>query len=342
VDIVVRGEGEYTMLELANYFIRGIGSLGEIRGIAYKSNGRINRTAVRPIIEDLDKLPFPERDIPDLEGILNPREGKNVIITSRGCPGKCKFCAASALAGGKYRMRSVDNIADEIADFKRNYKDLENIFFGDDTISADVSRLLDLCKMLKTEDVTWSAESRVDAMTKELAATLKNSGCLGIQFGVESGSQKLLDSMGKNITLEQIIHAVKCAVGAGLGVICSMMIGLPEDTEETIEQTLDFAERLQTEYKAGVVLASTVPYPGTYYFRHADDLNLRISTRNYDQYTTIMPIMDTPHLTRWQIRNLYFKAYQRLNRSLPDAYKNLFITHGANALAKAALFDSSN
>jgi anaerobic magnesium-protoporphyrin IX monomethyl ester cyclase len=328
VDIIVRGEGEYTMVELANYFIRNRGALDDIKGIAYKSHGTIVRTAVRPLIKDLDVLPFPYRDITDIDGLLTKEKifaANKVFITSRGCPGRCKFCAAAALAGGKYRMRSIENIAYEISEAKHTYKDLNYIFFGDDTISADLSRLLKLCKFLKKENVLWSAESRVDAMTEDLAAALVNSGCVGVQFGIESGSQELLDRMGKNITLDQIHQALKWTSRAGLGVVCSMMIGLPDDTIETINQTLDFAEKLQKEYnKVAVVLACTVAYPGTYYFKHAKDLGLFISTRNYDSYSTVMPIMDTPYLTRWQIRNAYFEAYRRLARSMSEECRQWF------------------
>lgn len=331
IDIIVRGEGEFTMLELARYFLRDEGSLDDINGIAYRSNGRLSHTARRPLLKNLDVLPFPDRDIHDLDGLLNPRQmldAKKVFITSRGCPGSCKFCAAAALAGGKYRMRSVDNIAEEIEDFKRKYGPLNYVFLGDDTVSADVSRLLKLCNLLKKEGVLWSGESRVDAMTKDLALALKESGCVGLQFGVESGSQSLLDGMGKNITLEQILQAVKWCVEAKIAVMCSMMIGLPEDTEESIKQTVEFGEMLQKEYRAAVVMSCTVAYPGTYYFRHAEELGLNISTRNYDQFSTVLPIMDTPNLTRWQIRNLYFEAYKRLNATLSPECREWFYALG--------------
>jgi|GEM_PF-275223 len=322
VDIVVRREGEYTMIELAEFFIQKKGVLEDIKGISYKRNGTIIRTAVRPLIKELDKLPFPERNIPDLDGILYPKKVRQVIITSRGCPGKCKFCAASALAGGKYRMRSINNLANEIAYLKRN--GVKFISFGDDTISADFSRLIALCDVLKDIDIRWAGECRVDVMTKDLAITLANSGCVGLQFGVESGSQDLLDQMGKDITIKQVEQAVKWCVDAGLYIICSLMIGIPEDTLTTIKQTIDFAEKIQSKYKAGTILCCTVPYPGTYYFNHAKDLGISIFTKNYNLYSTINPIIDTQQLTRWQVRNSYFDAIARLHRSLPAEYMELF------------------
>jgi anaerobic magnesium-protoporphyrin IX monomethyl ester cyclase len=328
VDIVVRREGEYVMLELANYFIRHKGSLQDIRGITYKFNGKVIRNAVRPMIEDLDALPFPSRDIYDLDGFLSHDkmcDGRTVVITSRGCPAGCKFCAASALAGGRYRMRSIDNIADEITDMKqRTLGSLRTILFGDDTVSADIPRLLELSKFLKKEGIQWAGECRVDVMTKELAMTLADSGCIALQFGVESGSQKLLDRMGKNITIEQVKKAVASATRAKMQVICSLMIGLPDDTIETIKQTIDFAVWLEQEYHVGALLACTVPYPGTFYFNHTKDLGLSITTNNYNMYSTINAIMNTPHLSWWQIRNLYFDGSRRIFKSFPPEIRRLF------------------
>lgn len=332
VDIVVRGEGEFTMLELANYFIYGKGSLDDIRGITYKHKGAVVHTAGRPLMKDLDKLPFPERGILDLDGILSPIRKSQTIITSRGCPGRCKFCAASALAGGKYRVRSMDNLINEITDLKR--KNVEMIIFGDDTVSVDLTRFLDLCDVLKNIGIKWSGECRVDVMTKDLALILANSGCKSLQFGVESGSQYLLDQMGKNITINQIKQATKWCTDAGLGVMCTLMIGIPGDTLVTIKQTLDFAETLQREYKVGVIVGCTVPYPGTYYYNHAQKLGISIATKNYNLYSTINPIMDTQQLTRWQVRNLYFDSINLLQRSLPTKYGKSFYEMSKYSLKK--------
>ncbi|GAI79862.1 unnamed protein product [marine sediment metagenome] len=229
-------------------------------------------------------------------------------------------------------MRSIENIADEIIDLKR--KGVKILNFGDDTISADTSRLLAICNLQKNIGMKWSCECRVDAMTNDLAITLANSGCVGLQFGVESGSQESLDRMGKNITINQIEQAVRWCIKAGLKVVCSLMIGTPEDTLETMKQTIDFAEKLQKEYKAAVILACTVPYPGTYYSNHATDLGISISTKNYNLYSTINPIMDTHNFTRWQIRNLYFESISRLFKSLSVKYREIFTQITRNSLEK--------
>jgi len=333
IDIAVRGEGEFTMLELANLFIRGIGVLWEIKGISYREDGKIVRTPARPLLKDLDILPFPVREIPSLDKTASLHNVRNSVITSRGCPGHCKFCAASALAGGRYRKRSINNIAEEIESLKS--RGLDFINFGDDTISADLSRLLVICHLLKEIGMRWSCESRVDIMTRELAIILANSGCTGIQFGVESGSQKLLDEMGKDITIAQVEQAVDWCSQAGMRVVCSMMIGVPGDTEDTIRQTISFAERLQRKYRVGVIMGCTVPYPGTYYYRMAEKLGIHIATDNYNLYSTVNPIMDTPYLTRWQVRNLYYDAILQLFKSLSRQYRDLFARMSQDSLAQA-------
>jgi anaerobic magnesium-protoporphyrin IX monomethyl ester cyclase len=323
VDIVIRREGEYTMLELAKYFVRGEGSLNDIKGIVYKSNGKVIRTGARPMIQDLDALPYPVRDFLDFEDHMNTdlKRARQMVIASRGCPGRCKFCAASALSGGRYRMRSVDNIAGELIDLKQ--KGMLVVFFGDDTVVVDIPRLLKLCSLLKELGITWGAECRVDAMTKDLAKILKDSGCIALQFGIESGSQELLDQMRKDITLQQIEQAVKWATEAKITVACSMMIGMPEDTEKSIKQTIDFGIKLQETYKAAALVACFTPYPGTYYYNHANELGVSITTRNYNQFFVLNSIIDTQHLTRWQIRKLFFDSQSQLLKSTPLNYKNL-------------------
>jgi anaerobic magnesium-protoporphyrin IX monomethyl ester cyclase len=335
VNIAVRREGEYTMLELAKYFIRNQGSLKDIKGIVYKSNGTIVRTAVRPLLEDLDTLPYPLRNIPDLDGIINSDSYKmrSQIITSRGCPGRCKFCAAAALSGGRYRMRSINNIAGELMSLKTKGTNL--IFFVDDTVSADISRLLELCSLTKELRIMWGAECRVDAMTEDLAKALKDSGCIALQFGVESGSQEMLDRMRKGITLQQIEQAVKWVTDAKLTAVCSLMIGTPEDTITTIKQTTDFGIKLQQKYGAVVIMAIFIPFPGTYYYNHIKELGISITTHNFNQFFTINSIIDTPHLTHWQIRNAYFDCQSQLLQSLPENYKSILQTHVKHTFEKA-------
>lgn len=310
IDIVVRREGEYAMLELADLFILKKGNIENIIGICYKSKlNRIVRNPPRPALKNLDMLPFPKRVMSDLDGMLSSeyKTGVYSIITSRGCPGNCKFCAASALSGGKYRHRSVENVIEEIKLLMAQKRKLF-LFIQDDTFTADIERLKQICKEFKKLDIKWSAESRVDVMNKAVAKLMKDSGCVGLQFGVESGSQKMLDAMGKGTNLEQIKKAVKSATKAKILIACTLMIGLPEDTKESIKQTFELAKMLQSEYGVSVLVGCFLPYPGTYYWRHSDKLGINILTKDYNKYSVTNPIIDTPNIKHTEVRNLFFEG----------------------------------
>lgn len=175
--------------------MRNIGDLTEIQGITYRASGQLIRNNNRILIENLDSLPFPVRS--------RIRANKTVgIQTSRGCPGQCIFCCAAKLSGGRYRMRSAENVEKKL-------------------------------------DLVWMAESRVDVISKNSAILkeMKESGCIALQFGVESGSQEILDKLKKNITINQIYTSVRAAIDAGINVMCTFLIGHPFDTPKTILET---------------------------------------------------------------------------------------------------------
>lgn len=167
IDIVVRGEGEITFLEIVSKILDGDKDLSQIKGITYREGEEIIRNKSREFIKNLDEIPFPNREVRDIDGFFDLVPVQQMVISSRGCPGACKFCAATAMSGGKIRYRSIPNVIEEILLITYNKKDDKSIFFGDDTLTADVKRFSEL---------------------KELCIEMKESGCYGIQFGVESGS----------------------------------------------------------------------------------------------------------------------------------------------------------
>lgn len=315
VDVVVRNEGEYTMLELANHFLRGYKTLDAIRGITYRQNGQIVRNPPRPLVRDLDALPFPARDLFSPDDYYVPFG----LMASRGCPGKCIFCAAGAMAGGRYRMRSAENVVAEVTHLKGLAGVGKFIYFADDTLTADVRRLKRICDLLidlKLE-VKWIAESRADVMTREMMAHMIQAGCIGLQFGVESGSQATLERIGKKVTLEQILNAVAIAKDYNLDTICSLMIGLPGETVEDIQQSIEFAVRLQKEYEVQALFSIATPLPGTYMYENPDSLEMTFVSQDWDDYNFYNPVFTTPHLTVQQARNLHYEAMSQLVASVP-------------------------
>ena len=316
IDIIVRGEGEDTFLELACKILDGDGDLSNIKGITYRVEKRIFRNMSQSFIKDLDKLPFPDRDFVDIDGYYRIVKPAKMVITSRGCPGACRFCAATAMSGGRFRLRSIDNVMEEIMILTKD-DEIKHIFFGDDTLTADVGRFLRLISELKRYNIKWHAESRVDIITKELCKEMKESGCVALQFGVESGSQEILDKVNKRISLTQIENAVKWATESGIRVICSMMIGIPGDTKKTIKDTIKFALYLQKKYGANIVMGCTVPYPGTYIFKYPEKCGIKkIHEKDFDKYNTDNPIMDLENISVKEIRKIFYDAVKALGENV--------------------------
>ncbi len=315
IDVVVHREGELTMLELAYYLLRGTGSLRRIRGISFRgANGLPSHNPPRKLIGNLDELPFPSRDLFDKAHYATRHQP---VITSRGCPQQCIFCAASAMSGGHYRMRSASHVVDELAYLCRlgNPK----INFSDDTITGDVSRLNEVFELLSPLKLhlDWICESRVDVVDAGTLAKMHRMGCSIIFFGIESGCQEVLDRIRKRITVEQIHDAVRLAHDEGLWVICSFMIGHPNDTEDTIRRTVEFGVLLERTFAAEIRFHVCTPFPGTPLYRRAAALGLRLLTRDYAQYNYFSPVFDTVFLSQERIRALFFDANQQVIRNLP-------------------------
>ncbi len=319
-DFVVCREGELTLMELANYQLRGDGHLEEIPGLCWRSRDVIHRAPPRPLIEGLDNYPLPARDLLLMEKYHNA----GALITGRGCPGRCIFCSAGAMSGGRYRKRSPQNVLSELHVLRR--MKVSSLIFVDDSLTANLERLDRILFMMEREgiDLPWACESRVDIEDPAFFERMARAGCTNVQLGVESGSQRVLSKLGKGTNLDQVLAAVEGACRVGIGPMCSFMIGLPEDTMETAMQTIRFAEELQRDYYAQVGISIATPFPGTPMFRKARQLGLTIKEKNYEQYNLHTPVMETKHLSIEQIRNLHFESVERLRRTARPGMWSLF------------------
>lgn len=201
IDVVVRGEGEYTMLDLCQSVQNGLG-MKNILGISYRYNDKVIHNADRPFIKNLDALSFPDlKKVP-----LREYDQKlpfieipcTTVLTNRGCPNKCLFCSTSAMWGRAYRARSPKNIVDEIEYLLSEYG-IGGIFFVDDTLNISKKHVIDLCKEIKERklDFRWFADIRVDNIDRDVLREMKAAGCYYVAFGVESGSQKTLNKINK-------------------------------------------------------------------------------------------------------------------------------------------------
>src|ERR1035437_5175101 len=283
-DFVVSGEGEETIIDL----LENIEDPSRVRSIVFKKDGKIIRTQERPFISDLDSLPFPARHLfPPLSmykgqealGSLNPVAS---ILTSRGCPYACKFCF-KAVFGNKFRPRTAENILKEWMHLVNDLKAKE-IAVVDDSFTTDISRVHDICDgIIKAKVKTrWSCPNgiRVDLGGYEMLKKMKNAGCYRVALGIESGSQKILDSIGKKISLEQITDTVKNCRRVGIKTMGFYMLGNLEETEETMEETIKFAVKTGTDYAQFLI---AMPYPGTMLYEEIKK-NGKLYINDWDQY----------------------------------------------------------
>ena len=296
IDIVAIGEGEITMLELAESIVRKNVKISDIKGIAYKEDGVVKLTEERVSVSDLDKLPFPASNLFPLQSYALPIS----ILTSRGgCPFNCRFCAVNNIWKGKRRFRNPEKVAEEALIALRE-RPAAPIVFADDAFTLNRECVVKICsifnKLRMLIPISWRCATRVDLIDETILGQMRYAGCYSIQYGVESGSQKILDSIGKKIKLEMVREAVRMTLDLGMEVTCSFMFPQPEDTEETIKDQANLMKELK-DMGAFLSLAMTTPFPGTYYFEHADELGIHIISKNWDDYDCRHFLMETKNFS---------------------------------------------
>ncbi|MBU1100250.1 MAG: B12-binding domain-containing radical SAM protein [Bacteroidetes bacterium] len=325
IDFIVRNEGEVTLLELTNHLLNNKSLLSNIKGITYRNGEEVVRNGSRSLIKNLDELPFPKRYFNESD-FVEPSKKIIGVISSRGCPGQCIFCSASALAGGVYRKRSPENLISEVEYYVN--KGHNYFFFMDDTITADIDRFARICDMLKKYNITWSCESRVDVIAgnKGISSLMYDSGCRSIQFGVETGSHEILESINKGIELEQVEKAVQYARDSDIEVVCSMIIGHYNDNVETVRQTINYAEYLMKKYIIAAAFSMLTPYPGTKIYNNSEDFGIKVLSNNYDHFYVLNPNIETKYLTKYQLRNLFYEAMMCATKNMPKKWMNYYST----------------
>ncbi len=266
-DIAVIGEGEETFSELVAKFDDKT-NLCKIQGIAFRDNGKIVRSGPRSFIQNLDDLPLPSWDmLPNFpkgysqSAMRSYRRPTASLITSRGCYGKCTFCD-TACFGRKVRCHSPDYVIAMMKDLINKYG-VKDISFYDDNFTAFPKRITKICELIIDQklDITWSCDARIDNIRSlEQVKLFKKAGCWQICYGIESGNQRILDEVKKNITLEKIKRVVGWTDKAGILVKGFFMMGLPLETKETIEDTINFAIELPL---TNAHVTFTTPLPGS-------------------------------------------------------------------------------
>jgi radical SAM superfamily enzyme YgiQ (UPF0313 family) len=266
VDIIARGEGENTCLELVDSLESGE-NLKQVHGITFRKGKNIASTPDQPLIKDLDSLPFPNRDLID-EDYHSIIAGANVapkkftsIVSSRGCVYRCRFCCCTQFARNVWRPRTVENTLEELHFLAS--EGYEQFIFVDDSFTLNQKRVIELCRAMRKEkiDMDWICEGRVDNCSYEMLQEIAKTGCRILYFGIESANQRVLNYFNKQTTPQQSKTAVKAARKAGIdAVIGSFIVGAPDETREEIRNTIEFAKQIPIDFPQFNVLGV---YPGT-------------------------------------------------------------------------------
>jgi anaerobic magnesium-protoporphyrin IX monomethyl ester cyclase len=305
LDVVVRREGENTILELAQSIEAGK-PYTNVLGTTCRSNGKIVRNADRPYIEDLDSLPFPARHLWPMEKF---RELEDVLYlaASRGCVYWCEFCTTVRMHGRKYRFRSPKNVVDELEYLHKTYG-IKKFTFCDDAFTVDQPRTEELCNEILRRGlrIEWNCGSRVDMVTKELLVKMKEAGCVSFWCGLESGTQQVLDAMKKGITPELTAKVLGWVREVGMQPVPNVILGFPGETKQSAWDTIKFVEKVSPDMVGFYNVAT--PFPGTpmYDLVKANGW-LRIT--DFDKYDTTRPIFETPQLSMKELGKLREGAF---------------------------------
>jgi len=315
-DVVVVGEGEQTFLELCERIKKGE-SIKGVAGTVRREADEIIREPARALIENLDWLPNPARDLIDhslYKGASTPGLDATLhrsteLFTSRGCPERCIFCASHLIFGRKVRFRSPEHIFREVDECMERWG-YHHFTIDDDTFTFNHSRLERICQGFKERGITWDCDTRVDAVNRDIIKMMAEAGCQKIAFGVESGSQRVLDLIKKGITIEQVKNAFRWAHEFGIITTAFFMIGShPSETPEELEESFKLMCEIDTELMA---LAIAVPYPGTELYEIMKEKGY-IFEEKWEKFTHLhsIPSWRTEHFTPEELAKLQIRIFRR-------------------------------
>ncbi len=260
------GEGEETFRE----FLKKIESgqdIKDVKGLAYREDGKVVINTRAEPVSNLKSLPYPARHLLKTSEYIWSVPGEGLVpvtsmITQRGCPFNCIFCGVETIFPGKTRYREMEDIIAEIEEVVNVYG-IKHIMFCDDTLTLNKEKVLTMCNEIEKRGLNFTFEgyTRANTVDKEILSRLKQSGLVRLSFGVESGNRKILEAIKKGITLDQLKRAYNWCHELRIETRCSLMIGHPFETKETIRQTIEFVKKELKVYQAYINI--TTPYPGS-------------------------------------------------------------------------------
>lgn len=312
VDFGVAGEGEIVMPELLST-LEGDLHCEKIDGLVYRKNGDIRYSPATRFVKDLDTLPFPARELLPNHKYFSILAGNpfTTMITSRGCPFRCGYCAKKPI-DKHLRYRSIKNVIDEI-EYCQEKWNFETIWFYDDTFTMNRKRTVEFCNEIISRGLQfkWETPTRVDRVDFDLLKLMKKAGCKRLRYGVESGDQRILDKMKKDITLEYVRKAIISSKKAGIESFCFFMIGYPGETEAEIKKTINFSIELDANW---AMFSNVTPYPFTELYDMALETGLLKDKDYWEKFalgkTNERVPYDFPDMDKW-VKKAYHKFYFR-------------------------------
>lgn len=311
VDGICRGEFDHLPADLASHLSAGK-DLGSVKGLSWRRNSRIIINEDRPLTEDLDLLPFPDRDTVKVDNYRTAQysgDRGTFMVSSRGCPYGCTYCLwPGTLVGKKVRMRSPENVVNEIQQLVDKYG-VDNIYFDDDTINFDINRLIRICRLIQERKIKikWIAQARVDRVSEDLVKEMKNSGCSIIYFGVESGSAEMLKRIRKGINKEKAEMAFKLAKKYNIKTQAFFLLGIPGETIEKMKETVDFAIRLDPD---NAQFAGVVPHPGTVLYEECKQKGY-LRANKWEDFAACNLVIETEDFSVKDVEKMRQYAYKK-------------------------------
>lgn len=336
VDFAIVGEGEISFLQLVEC-LNDKGELRSIDGIAFRENGGVCLSSKRSIINNLNELPFPARHIFPFERYTRtarkyytrPRQFPFThMITSRGCPYDCTFCAVRKITGRRYRVRSAENVILEVKYLVENYN-IKEIHFYDDNITLYRDRFLRILEGLKIYKINWvPLNFSVNGLNEELLEKIKESGCYRIVLSIESGTERVLKRiMNKNVDLQEVRKIVKFARQLDIEVIGVFVIGMPGETLGEIYKTVNFAEELDLDY---FIFSIATPYPGTRLFDICKDCGFLIPEFSLEKLRISQGCIKTPEFCPDDLERIRHEEWARILFSSERRVQRLMRITGMN------------
>lgn len=337
MDIAIYGEPENIIQEIIKVPSLGSG-LKDILGIIYKEKDKFIRNAPAPFLNDLDKIPFPDRSEMNNSIYKRPDTGtpQATIVVSRGCPQQCTYCLTPIISGKQFRRRSIKNIIEEIKECTELHG-ISDFFFRADTFNMDKAWVMQLCEAITKTNlkINWVANSRVTPLDDEMLKAMKDSGCWLIALGIESGSQTTLNRIKKNIKLEQALKTINLIKKHKIQIYAFFIIGFYWETQDDIKKTIDFALKINCDFYE---IHIATPYKGTALYNDMKEQQIieESTQAGFDYFLTQKYTQG--HLTNQQIQTFRKLALRKIYLRPSYVFKRLIKLRNPNEIAAYAKY----